>query len=203
MVGIVVVSHSAPLAEAAVKLALEMAPGGPPPIAVAAGAVGGATGTDAVAIAEGIGAVASDDGVLVLMDLGSALLSAEMALEFAAVDCSVRLVAAPFVEGLVVAVVAASAGLGLDEVAAQAVGALAAKQEHLGQDNPVIPADPPVIPAKAGISPPGVGRGLGLAEALGDQGCQGGDGFGGVGAGCRNRHLVAGLGAERDQGHLA
>ncbi|MDR1711528.1 MAG: phosphoenolpyruvate--protein phosphotransferase [Propionibacteriaceae bacterium] len=143
MVGIVVVSHSAALADAAVELALEMAPSGPPPIAVAAGAAEGATGTDAVAIAEGISSVASPDGVLVLMDLGSALLSAEMALEFAAVDCPVRLVAAPFVEGLVVAVVAASSGLGLDEVARQAVGALSAKQEHLGGTSaPSVPSDP-------------------------------------------------------------
>ena len=66
---------------------------------------------DAAAIAEAIERVGSPDGVLVLMDLGSALLSAEMALEFLDPELAgrVRLTPAALVEGLVAAVVTASA----------------------------------------------------------------------------------------------
>ncbi|MFM9709873.1 PTS-dependent dihydroxyacetone kinase phosphotransferase subunit DhaM, partial [Streptomyces galilaeus] len=78
------VSHSRPLAEAAVDLALRMGGDDPPAVRVAAGGPDGDLGTDATAIAAALDEVDSGDGVLVLMDLGSALLSAEMALEFAA-----------------------------------------------------------------------------------------------------------------------
>ena len=135
MVGIVVVSHSPALAQAAVALALEMVPSGPPPVAVAAGGPGGVTGTDAVAVSEAIGQVGSPDGVLVLMDLGSAVLSAELALEFLDdPDIPVRLTSAPFVEGLMAAVVSAAGGASLDVVAREARGALAAKAAHLEQE---------------------------------------------------------------------
>lgn len=134
MIGIVVVSHSRPLAAAAVALATEMAPV-PPPIAVAAGVDETSFGTDAVAISEAITEVFSDEGVLVLLDLGSAILSAEMALDFLDPEVveHVRLSPAPLVEGLVAAVVTAASGAGLDEVAAEAAGATAAKQDHLGE----------------------------------------------------------------------
>ncbi len=131
-VGIVAVSHSRPLAEAATALALEMVAGDPPPIAIAAGTDDGRTGTDAVRVAEAIGeAAAGGGGVLVLMDLGSAVLSAEMALEFVADPPPVRLVAAPFVEGLLAAVVRAAGGADLDTVAAESLGALRPKREQL------------------------------------------------------------------------
>ena len=81
MVGIVVVSHSRRLADAAVELALQMVRGTPPPIEVAAGLDGHVLGTDAARVKEAIDRVASPDGVLVIMDLGSAVLSAELALE--------------------------------------------------------------------------------------------------------------------------
>jgi dihydroxyacetone kinase phosphotransfer subunit len=133
MVGIVVVSHSEPLAQAAVDLALEMVSGQPPPVGVAAGAGDGVTGTDAVRIMESVLSVASDAGVLVLMDMGSAVLSAEMALELLGdPGCEVRLSPAPFVEGLVAAVVQAATGADLDRVATEAVSGLRPKQEHLG-----------------------------------------------------------------------
>lgn len=153
MIGIVAVSHSAALAEAAVALALEMVPRDPPRVVVAAGA--GAdpdgtpiTGTDATRVAAAIDELADTDGVLVLMDLGSAVLSAEMALEFAATDVPVRLCAAPFVEGLLAAVVRAAGGASLDEVAAEAEGALAPKRGQLadagdsGADHAAADPDP-------------------------------------------------------------
>ncbi len=81
-VGLVVVSHSAALAEAAWALAGQMVPVGAVRVALAAGTDDGGVGTDAVRVAAAIEEVASPDGVLVLTDLGSAVLSAETALEF-------------------------------------------------------------------------------------------------------------------------
>jgi dihydroxyacetone kinase phosphotransfer subunit len=135
MIGIVVVSHSRALADAAVGLAEEMvAAEARPRIRVAAGLDETTFGTDAAAIAEAITDVDSADGVLVLLDLGSAVLSAEMALEFIDPETAerVRISPAPLVEGLVAAVVTASTGASLAEVAAEAEGGLAAKAEHLG-----------------------------------------------------------------------
>lgn len=135
MIGIVVVSHSRPLAEAAVTLATQMATG--PEIAVAAGLEGGGFGTDAAAISLAIQRVDSDDGVLVLLDLGSALMSTELALEFLDADLAdrVRISSAPLVEGLLSAVVAASTGADLDAVAEDAAHALDAKRAHLDDDD--------------------------------------------------------------------
>jgi dihydroxyacetone kinase DhaKLM complex PTS-EIIA-like component DhaM len=81
VVGIVIVSHSKRLADAAVELALQMVRGTPPPIEVAAGLDDHVLGTDAARVKEAIDRVASPDGVVVMMDLGSAVLSAELALE--------------------------------------------------------------------------------------------------------------------------
>src|SRR5437870_1022425 len=91
-------------------------------------------GTDAVRILAALEQVWSEDGVLVLMDLGSAVLSAEMALEFFDPDRrgKVRLSGAPFVEGAVSAAVAAKLGRRLDDVAEEALGGLAGKGAHLG-----------------------------------------------------------------------
>lgn len=139
MIGIVVVSHSRALAEAAVGLASEMvAADNRPVIAVAAGLDETTFGTDAAAVAEAIGAADGPDGVLVLLDLGSAVLSAEMALEFVDPETAerVKLSSAPLVEGLVAAVVTASTGASLDAVAAEAGRGLAGKQDHLGEAAP-------------------------------------------------------------------
>ena len=81
MTGLVVVSHSRALADAAVALAAEMVHGTPVRIAVAAGLNASTFGTDATAIVEAIAAADDGAGVVLLMDLGSAVLSAEMALD--------------------------------------------------------------------------------------------------------------------------
>jgi phosphoenolpyruvate---glycerone phosphotransferase subunit DhaM len=131
MIGIVVVSHSPALAGAAVDLAAQMVPGDGPVVAVAAGAAGG-FGTDAVQVTAALAEAASPDGVLVLMDLGSAVLSAELALELTpAQGYAVRLSPAPLVEGLVAAVVRAAGGADLDTVAREAEAALAPKASAL------------------------------------------------------------------------
>jgi phosphoenolpyruvate-protein phosphotransferase/dihydroxyacetone kinase phosphotransfer subunit len=134
MVGLVVVSHSRALARAAVDLATEMVRDRPVPISVAAGLDETTFGTDAVAITEAVAAADRGDGVVVLMDLGSAVLSAELALELLADDLRERVVLcpAPLVEGLVSAVVAAAGGADRQEVAAEATAGLAGKQSQLG-----------------------------------------------------------------------
>ena len=128
------VSHSRALARAAVSLASEMLHASPVPIAVAAGLDEDTLGTDAVAIKEAIEQVNGPAGVVVLMDLGSAVLSAELALELLDdPDARDRVVlsAGPLVEGLVVAAVAAAGGAGRDEVAAEAQHALLGKAAQL------------------------------------------------------------------------
>ncbi|PSH05628.1 MAG: phosphoenolpyruvate--protein phosphotransferase [Acidobacteria bacterium] len=139
MVGLVLVSHSKKLAMALRELVLQMA--GPDlPIAIAAG-VGEdfeELGTDAVHISEVLQPFLEGDGAVVLMDLGSAILSAETALEL--LDTSVvadprtklRLCPAPIVEAAISAAVQASAGASLDDVVREANAALVPKAAQLG-----------------------------------------------------------------------
>jgi PTS hybrid protein len=135
VIGIVVVSHSEALAAAAVELALQMVAKDPPPMEVAAGNAG-QLGTDATAIAAAIeraDEASAGDGVLVLTDLGSAVLSSEMALEFVdALRGEVYLSRAPLVEGLVAAAVQAAMGRSLADVEREAVKAVEAKAAQLG-----------------------------------------------------------------------
>ncbi|MEH2015456.1 phosphoenolpyruvate--protein phosphotransferase [Nostoc sp.] len=135
MIGIVIVSHSKQLALGVRELAAQMVHG-QVPIAVAAGIEDpeNPLGTDPIQVYEAIASVFSDDGVLVLMDLGSALLSAEMAIEFLpeAQQQRVYLCEAPLVEGAIAAVVAAAAGRDIHQVMAEARGALLAKATQLG-----------------------------------------------------------------------
>ncbi|MDQ1740412.1 MAG: multiphosphoryl transfer protein, partial [Pseudonocardiales bacterium] len=134
LVGLVVVSHSRALAQAAVTLATQMLHGSPVPIAVAAGLDELTLGTDALSIKAAIEEVAGPAGAVVLMDLGSAVLSAELALELLE-DPSMRdrvvLSAAPLVEGLVAAAVTAAGGADRQAVAAEAQNALLAKAAQL------------------------------------------------------------------------
>lgn len=154
MIGIVVVSHSHALATAAVGLAKEMMPPGSElQIAIAAGLDSETIGTDAAQIEEAIVAVDSPDGVLVFLDLGSALLSTELALEFLDEDVAarVRLTPAPFVEGLIAAVVTAASGAPIDEVDAEARAGMTAKATHLGggEAPPTAPEPEPMDEATA------------------------------------------------------
>ena len=133
MVGLVVVSHSASLADGVVELAREMG-GEDVRIEAAGGLDDGSVGTDAARVVAAIERAMSDDGVLVLMDLGSALMSAEMATEMLADGGRVLLSEAPLVEGAVAAAAAARGGSSLEEVAREARGALAMKSSQLGVD---------------------------------------------------------------------
>src|SRR2546423_852048 len=141
VVGIVVVSHSATLAEGVVELARQMG-GDELRLEVAGGLDDGTIGTDVERVRAAIERAMSADGVLVLMDLGSALLSAEMATELLEGDGRVVLSEAPLVEGAVAAAAAASGGASLDEVVAEARGALAMKASQLGAEDAEAPSAP-------------------------------------------------------------
>ncbi|TVR70130.1 MAG: phosphoenolpyruvate--protein phosphotransferase [Spirochaetaceae bacterium] len=134
MVGLVIVSHSHTLAEALRTLAGGVVDGSVP-IACAAGTGDDhqELGTDVTEIVAAIRSVDSPEGVLVLADLGSAVLGAETAIELLGDSLvgPVRLAAAPLVEGAVSAAVQISLGADLDTVAREAGGALFSKQEHL------------------------------------------------------------------------
>jgi phosphocarrier protein FPr len=153
VVGLVVVSHSDALAEGVVRLAREM--GGEGLAIEAAGGIEDSDpadpvlGTDAERVRRAIERVMSPDGVLVLMDLGSALMSAEFAVEMLSdAPGPVKLSAAPLVEGAVAAAAAASGGASLEEVAAEARGALAMKTSQI-EDEPADEAAPDAGPADA------------------------------------------------------
>jgi len=121
LVGIVVVSHSAQIAAGTVELARQMA-GEDVHIEAAGGMPDGTLGTDAAEIMAAISAANSGAGVLVLMDLGSAVLATQTALELLGGDVAahVRLSGGPLVEGAVVAAVQASVGDDLAAVLAAA-----------------------------------------------------------------------------------
>lgn len=115
MVGIVVVSHSAELAAGLSELAGQMAG---PDVAIepAGGTAAGGLGTDEARVLAAIERAGRDgDGVLVLGDLGSSILTVRHLLE-TELNGQVRLADAPFVEGAVTAAVTAAAGVGLDDV---------------------------------------------------------------------------------------
>jgi multiphosphoryl transfer protein len=133
VVGLVIVSHSAELAAGVVELAREMG-GGDVRIEPAGGLDDGSVGTDAARVQAAIERAMSDEGVLVLMDLGSALMSAEMATELLEGNGRVLLSEAPLVEGAVAAAAVARGGGSLDEVAEEARGALAMKVSQLGTE---------------------------------------------------------------------
>ncbi len=156
MVGIVVVSHSDVLAQAVVTLARQM--GGAELALEPAGGTDepGVLGTDAERIRAAIERAMSDDGVVVLMDLGSALMSTEFAIGLIGEGrAKVLMSEAPLVEGAVAAAVAAAGGATLEEVAAEARGALAMKASQLSAENggTAIAAEPlPAPPADAEAS---------------------------------------------------
>lgn len=121
MVNLVIVSHSRQVAQGVREIALQMAGG-----RVTIGAVGGLNesdgsdvlGTDAVQIADSVREHWSRDGVLLLVDMGSAVMSAEQALEFLPPEMAERCIIsnAPLVEGAIVAALEAGMGRSLDEV---------------------------------------------------------------------------------------
>ncbi len=114
-VGIVLVSHSVRLAEGAADLAGQVS-GGTVRVLAAGGTDDGGLGTSAEKIAEAVAGAETGAGVLVLPDLGSAVLTVRAMLEEQP-GARVVLADAPFVEGAVAATVTAAAGADLKAVA--------------------------------------------------------------------------------------
>jgi dihydroxyacetone kinase phosphotransfer subunit len=125
LVGLVLVSHSATLVDGLREMVAQVA-GADVPVASAGGTEDGRLGTNAPRIAAAIEEVLGRaDDVLVLLDLGSAALSLELAIEELpeADRTRVRVSEAPLVEGAILAAVQASVGASIDEVAAAAESA--------------------------------------------------------------------------------
>ena len=133
-------------------------------MAAGVGLDGAELGTDATAIMAAIEeAGASGDGVLVLLDLGSAILSAELALDLLeeSLRLNVRLCSAPLVEGAIAAAAQSGIGATLAEVRAEAENALRQKVDHLGAALPPVErADKFSAPAasRAGLGTHATGR---------------------------------------------
>ncbi|MBE5825682.1 MAG: PTS-dependent dihydroxyacetone kinase phosphotransferase subunit DhaM [Butyrivibrio sp.] len=120
MVGLVIVSHSSKIAEGIKDLTDQIASGHKGIIA-AGGLETGEIGTDAVRISEAVKKADDGDGVVLLADLGSGIMSAETAMDLLDGEgISVRLADAPIVEGAIAAAVAAVCGQNMDGVIAAA-----------------------------------------------------------------------------------
>lgn len=113
MVGIVIVSHSENLAKSVVELTAMMAPDAN--IAPAGGMDDGGLGTSYEKIKAAIESVYSDDGVLILMDMGSAVMTTEMVIEELE-GKKVEMVDCPLVEGAVLATVDATSGMDFEAI---------------------------------------------------------------------------------------
>ena len=123
MVGIVIVSHSEKVAQGALELCRQMAAN--VPMAAAGGLPDGGIGTDFQRIYEAVDSVQSEDGVVILFDMGSAIMTTEMVLEeFQGVN--IKMADAPIVEGSIAAAISSAIGLPIDQVlqAAKEAGSL-------------------------------------------------------------------------------
>ena len=126
MIGLVLVSHSGTLVDGLRDMVAQVA-GDEVPVATAGGTEDGRLGTSAPRIAAALRSVLDGgaDAVLVLLDLGSAALSLELALEELEADdrAKIRISEAPLVEGAILAAVQASIDAPIDDVVAAAEGA--------------------------------------------------------------------------------
>ena len=150
MIHLILVSHHPDIARGIAALAAQMS-AAPETIHTAAGIddADNPVGTDAVRIMQTLLEADNPDGILILVDLGSAILSAQTALDLLddpALAARCRISAAPLVEGAISAAVAASSGADLETVAREATQALAAKQASLGESAPAS-ATPVVAPS--------------------------------------------------------
>ncbi len=152
-VGLILVSHSADLARGSAELARQMAPS--VFISAAGGTDDGGIGTSFDAITAAMTEADTGAGAVLLYDLGSALMTAETALEFLEPEAAerIRIVDAPLVEGALAAAVTAEGGGDLDAVAASALSAgepagLAAHGAHV----------PPAVPGTAPAAGPDADR---------------------------------------------
>ena len=120
MVGIVIVSHSEKLAEGVLDATKIMAEACP--VAVAGGADDGGYGTSYEKIQNAVKTVYSKDGVIVLVDMGSAVMTTEMVIEDMGYD-NVLLLDCPLAEGAISASLSSCCGDDLETVRKQALSA--------------------------------------------------------------------------------
>ena len=125
MVGIVIASHSEKLAEGVVDETRIMADGCP--VAAAGGTDDGGYGTSYEKILNAVRSVYSGDGVVILADMGSAMMTAQMVIEDGGYG-NVALLDCPLVEGAVAASLSSVCGDGLEEVKRQALSARTASK---------------------------------------------------------------------------
>lgn len=120
-VGIVIVSHSAKIAEGTADMVRQMV-GSSVPVAYTGGNADGGLGTNVGAIINAIDRAWSDAGVVILVDLGGAETNSEMAIEMMNADRrhKVALCDAPLVEGAIIAAAEASGGASIDQVKSMA-----------------------------------------------------------------------------------
>lgn len=120
-VGIVIVSHSAKIAEGVADMVRQMV-GNSVPVAFTGGNADGGLGTDVGAIINAIDRAWSDAGVVILVDLGGAETNSEMAIEMLETDRrnKVLLCDAPLVEGSIIAAAEASGGAAIEQVKSMA-----------------------------------------------------------------------------------
>jgi PTS hybrid protein len=116
MVGVVIISHSEKIAEGIKELAGEMASNAP--IVAAGGTSDGKIGTDLEKIINAIKKVYSEDGVVILFDLGSAYMNAEMAVECLpkTMQSKVKIIDVALVEGAITAAVESSINGSLEDI---------------------------------------------------------------------------------------
>ncbi|APX01785.1 MULTISPECIES: dihydroxyacetone kinase phosphoryl donor subunit DhaM [unclassified Arthrobacter] len=171
-VRIVVVSHSDKIADGAVELAAQMAPD--VMMVPAGGTSDGRIGTSMEKVMAALESAAGGDGVVVLTDLGSAVMTAESAMEFAEGNAPVLLADAPIVEGLVAAAVAAQGGASVHAVrrAAEATHGYPASrpkaEERLPAAAPAAVGAAAVAAAPAAGAPAGQTAGAAAAPAAPD-----------------------------------
>lgn len=127
MVGIVLVSHSAELADGLADVAGQVA-GDEVRVVAAGGTSDGRLGTTGDRVEAALESAESGDGVVVLVDLGSSILVVRHVLENLESNGHIRLVDAPMVEGAIAAAVVASGGGTVAEVAAAAESARDARK---------------------------------------------------------------------------
>ncbi|WP_317411785.1 dihydroxyacetone kinase phosphoryl donor subunit DhaM [Clostridium baratii] len=117
MVGIVIISHSNKIAEGVTEMALQMA--SEVPIIPAGGTKDNEIGTDINKISDAIKKAYSDDGVMLLFDLGSAYMNAQMAIDFLEEDIDtnkVQISDCALIEGAIAAAVQSSIGSNIEEI---------------------------------------------------------------------------------------
>lgn len=127
MVGIVLVSHSAALADGLAEIAGQLA-GDEVRIETAGGSSDSRLGTSGDRVEQALARADTGDGVVVLADLGSSILVVRHVLDYLGVNGRIRLVDAPMVEGAIAAAVVASSGASVADVALAAESARDARK---------------------------------------------------------------------------